>query len=935
MQGDGASDVVVRVLGELEIRHGGAGVPVGHTRQRAVLAVLAMEAGQVVPIDLLLDRVWGERAPARQRSVLRTYLSRLRPLLAPTGITITRQGLGYLLAAEPGIVDAHRFQRLLDSARRQPDPRAALELAEEALALWRGEPLAELDTPWALEVRERLRLERAAAVADRIDWALECGRHRELLAELATSAAAQPLDERTAAQLMLALYRAGRQADALRHYQRTRDRLIDELGTEPGPALRELHQRVLTADPALAVPPSTRARLPAVPRQLPAPPRTFYGRDTELAQLEKILTDGGERDTMVVSAVCGAGGVGKTWLILHWAHRAIDRFPDGQLYVDLRGFDPVAEPVPVAAALRHLLDGLGVSPGEIPGETAARTALYRSLLAGRRMLVVLDNARDAAQVVPLLPGSPACTVLVTSRDRLPALTTRHGARSLVLTTLPDTDSHGLLASRLGSERVATEPGAVSALVRHCAGLPLALSIVAARADAHPGFPLASLVDELDEAPSSLDVLDTGELTAGLRAVFAASSQALPPEAAAVFTLLGLMPAPEPGLDALAALTSLPASRVRVLLQTLETASLVQQHRPRRYRMHDLIRLHTTELAHRELSEKDRETALRRLIDFYLHTSHTADRLLYAHDDPIDIGQPCAGARPLSPRNEAEALTWFDTEHDCLMALQRMAVAQGRHATVWRLAWVLDTFHRRQGNLDDQLALWRAGASAAAETGDQAARCLALWRLGAARSLTGRDHEGVDLLGRALTLAEQTGDRGRQANIHQNLATAWELRGDDRRALHHAREALAILEPAGRPIRLAHALNQVGWYATRTGRHDEARTRCEAALDLFRRHENPDGEARTLDSLGYLEHRSGRHTTAVEHYRRAVTLFRELGCNYDEADTLERLGDTCLALGDRDQAEHCWHRTLELYHAQNRPREEEALRARIGAARGQG
>ena len=931
MQGDGPPDVVVRVLGELAVRHRGAEVPIGHARQRAVLAVLALEAGQVVPTDSLLDSVWGERPPSRQRSVVRTYLSRLRRLLAPTGITITRQGTGYLLATEPGTVDVHRFHLLMASARRQTEPRAALELAEEALALWRGEPLAELDTPWALEVRERLRQERSAAEADRIDWGLACGRHGELLAELAARAAARPLDERTAAQLMLALYRAGRQADALRHYQHIRQQLIEELGTDPGPALRELHQQVLTADPDLAGPPA-RAPRPPLPRQLPAPPRTFYGRDTELAHLEKILADGGERNAMVVLAVGGAGGVGKTWLVLHWAHRAIDRFPDGQLYVDLRGFDPVAEPVSTAAALRGLLDGLGVSPAEIPVDTAARAALYRSLLAGRRVLVVLDNARDAAQVVSLLPGSPACTVLITSRNRMPALTAQHGARSLVLSTLPDADSRGLLLRHLGRERVITEPGAVTALIRHCAGLPLALSIVAARADAHPGFPLAALVDELDEAPSRLDVLDTGELTAGLRAVFAASYRALPPEAAAVFVLLGLTPAPDLSLAAVAALTALPASRVRVLLQTLETASLVQQHRARRYRMHDLIRLHSTELAHEDLSEEDREAALRRLIGFYLHTAHAADRLLYAHDDPVDIGRPDAGAQPLSPQSEAEALTWFDAEHACLMALQRLAVTQKRYATVWRLAWTLDTFHRRQGHLDDQLALWQAGASAARRTGDQMAQCLAQWRLGAACSRADRDREDLDHLGQALALAEQTGDRSRQANIHQSLATAWDRHGDDRRALRHATAALTVLETLGRPIRQAHALNQAGWYATKLGHHAEARAQCEAALALFRRHEDPDGEARTLDSLGYLEHSSGRHTTAVEHYRQALVLYRELGCSYDEADTLERLGDTYLALGDADQAQATWQRTLKLYHIQNRPHEAETLRARTAPGR---
>ncbi|MBE8515927.1 AfsR/SARP family transcriptional regulator, partial [Amycolatopsis sp. H6(2020)] len=381
----------VGLLGELEVRLDRRVLPMGHARQRSVLAALAADTGRVVPVNGLIDRMWGDRPPGAVRSALRTYLAHLRRALAPAGVTITREGVGYLLSAEPGSVDLRQFHRMLSDARDDDDPQHALDLTTDALALWRDEPLAELDTPWAQSVRERLRQERAAAETDRIDLALRCGEHRAVLPELVVRAADDPLDERTAGQLMLALYRAGRQADALERYEKTRQRLSEELGTDPTPALRELHRRILTADAALC-PADPRPAIPAgavvVPRQLPAAPRLFTGRADHLGDLTVALDHG---DTGAISAIGGAGGIGKTWLALVWAHRHLDRFPDGQLFLDLRGFSPAAEPTAPAVAVRGFLDAMGVDLDRIPTELDAQTALYRSLMAGRRMLIVLDN----------------------------------------------------------------------------------------------------------------------------------------------------------------------------------------------------------------------------------------------------------------------------------------------------------------------------------------------------------------------------------------------------------------------------------------------------------------------------------------------------------------------------------------------------------------
>ncbi|MEU8003577.1 BTAD domain-containing putative transcriptional regulator [Catellatospora sp. NPDC049111] len=481
------------VLGEVAARHDGRTLRLGHARQRSVLAVLLLQAGRTVSADQLIDRVWAEQPPRRAHSTLYGYLSRLRQALTATGVTVAREHGGYQLTAHPATVDAHRFAQLVGQARDTTPGPARLALLDQALALWQGDALAGLDTPWLTAQRDVLERDRHAAELDRTDLALGLGRHDELLTPLAVRAAAHPLDERVAGQLMIALYRAGRPADALTHYQATRLRLADELGTDPGAPLRRLHQQILTDDPCLAAPeppPSTGHGGPhPVPRQLPMPPRLFTARTEELGQLDAAAE--AAPHAPVIAAITGAGGVGKSWLALHWAHGAADRFPDGQLYVDLRGFDPTQPPVDATAALRGFLDALGVPAAAIPADPHAQAALFRSTVAGRRLLIVLDDARDNAHVLPLLPGSATCAVLVTSRNRLTGLATAHGARLLDLNLLTDIEARRLLGAHLGRERTAAEPVAVAALLRWCAGLPLALGIVAARAAARPDFALSA------------------------------------------------------------------------------------------------------------------------------------------------------------------------------------------------------------------------------------------------------------------------------------------------------------------------------------------------------------------------------------------------------------------------------------------------------------
>lgn len=655
----------------------------------------------------------------------------------------------------------------------------------------------------------------------------------------------------------------------------------------------------------------------ALPRQLPAPPRSFTGRDDELAVLDKAATQGG---AVVISAIGGAGGIGKTWLALRWAQEHLEWFPDGQLFVDLRGFSPDGEPMSPAVAVRGFLDALGVKPERIPVDPHAQAGLFRSLVADKRMLVVLDNAADTAQVTPLLPGTPTCTVLVTSRNQLSGLVIGHGAHHLALDALTDAEAHALLTARLGAERLAAEPAMARELVRLCSGLPLALSILAGRA--RPGLPLAMLVDELHEA--GLSAWDDADPTASLLTVFSWSYRALTAEQARVFALLGVAPGPDIGLAAAADLTGLPHPRARTVLRELEQASLLDRDASGRYRMHDLIRQFAAEHA----QHADRDAALRRTIDFYLHTAYAGDRLLDPHRAPIRLDPPAPGCRPHSLPDDKAALTWFDTEHTCLLAAQRAAVTRGLHHQVWHLAWALNTFHHRHGHRHDRLAVWQAGLAAANHLDDAAAKIVAYRYLGYACTRVGRDDEALEHLHRALTLAEHTGDRHGQARTHQAFAWAWERRGNHQRALAHATQALDLYRGLDNPVREADTLNAGGWYAARLGHYDQAREHCDAALALHRRHHNREGEANALDSLGYIDHHTAHHADAIRHYQRALALYRDLGNVYEEASTLDRLGHPYAALGHDEQARAVWQQALDLFRVQHRAEDADRVQEQL-------
>jgi tetratricopeptide (TPR) repeat protein len=620
-------------------------------------------------------------------------------------------------------------------------------------------------------------------------------------------------------------------------------------------------------------------------------------------------------------------------LALRWAHRHVDQFPDGQLWMDLRGFDPSGEPTPAAVAVRGFLDALGVDPAAVPVGLDAQVGLYRSLIAGRRMLIVLDNARDTTQVVPLLPGGPSCAVLVTSRHRLGGLVTAHGARSLDLDVLSENDARQLLTDRLGQRRVATEPDAVTELLASCAGLPLALSITAARATAHPRLSLAALAAELRDHASRLDALNAGEPQADLRVVLSWSRQALSSDAARAFALLAIAPGQDIALNAAASLLALPAAATRTLLSELEHAHLVQRHTPDRYRMHDLVRLHAIEQANDDHTSADRQEALGRVVGFYVRTAHAGDRLLAPNRPAPVVDVPVAGSVTRRLRDPASALVWFDAEHACLLATQRMAHAQGWDAEVCHLAWTLDPYHRGRGHVHDRVATWQLALTAAGRLRDPVVQTRAHQHLGDAYAVIGMTTEALEHLHQALALAEQTDDIARQGHIHLFLGDAWEQHGDNQRALGHARDALRVLQTLDNTLWQAQALNAVGWFQARLGRYAEGRATCEAALALLRQHpadERQNSEPGTLDSLGYIAHHLGDYDQALDHYRQALSIQRAQGALFKEAEVLDHIAETHLAQRHPDQARDAWKQALELYHSQHRLTDAERVSHRLAS-----
>ena len=677
---------------------------------------------------------------------------------------------------------------------------------------------------------------------------------------------------------------------------------------------------------ALGVPfPGQLAGRAVVPRQLPAPVRHFTGRRAELRLLTGLLDRAGAAPgPVLITAIDGMAGVGKTALAVHWAHQVADRFPDGQLYVNLRGFHPSGEPMSSAVAIRGLLDALQVPAEQIPAGPDAQAGLYRSLLSGRRMLVVLDNARDAGQVRPLLPGSSGCLAVVTSRSQLAGLAAAEGARQLTLDLLTEAEARELLARRLGVARLDVEPGAAAELIGLCARLPLALVIASAR----PCFSLSALVAELRDARGRLDVLDTRDPAACVRAAFSWSYQELTNPAAAMFRLLGLHPGPDISARAAASLTGTSPSQARQQLGELIYANLITEHSPGRYAMHDLFRAYAIEQATATDDDQARAAAVGRALDHYLHTAHAAAVLMQPHRNPPTLGPAQPGVTPERLADHRQALAWFESEHHVLLAAAALAADTGLDVQAWQLPWAMASYLDWRGHWREWIAVQRTALAAATHLGDTTAQAAAHRGVAAASARLGDHNQARAHLTECLSLYRQLGDRAGEARVHQDLVWGDEEQGRHADALGHAEQALALFRALADRAGQANTLNSVGWCHAMLGNHQQARTFCQQALGLFCELGNRYGEAHTWASLGYVEHQLGQLTEADDCYHHALSMFLDLGDRFYQAAILRHLGDTHHAARDQDKAQDAWRRALAILDDLQHP-DADQVRAKLG------
>ena len=660
---------------------------------------------------------------------------------------------------------------------------------------------------------------------------------------------------------------------------------------------------------------------PAIPRQLPTAPRWHVARERQLSELNARMADA--RPAVVIE---GIGGVGKTTLALHWAHRNAARFPDGHLFANLRGFDPQGTPANPGTVLHGFLLALGVDPAVIPTGVEAAAALYRSVLAGRRMMIVLDNARDVDQVLPLLPGTTSCAVLVTTRNRLSWLRTQ-GAVFVRLEAMADADAQALLDRVLTSEAIRTEPAAVTAIVRRCGGLPLALMIAAARVAEHPDFPMSELVAELDDETTRLSAFDAGDGARSLSAVLSWSSGSLGDELARAFRLLGAAPLIDIGVSAAAWLLAVPPRDAADKLRALETANLVRQHRPGRFQMHDLVRLHAVELA----AGDEVQAALRRLVGSFARTARVADILLYPHRyacPPPDLSDGC---HPVQLADDPAAVAWFDTEHPALVVLHQAARDEQWHEAVWHIAHGLDTYQYRLGLLPENIAAARLGLEAANALGSPRLRASALRQLGRAHTRAGDLAEAESCLTEALHVEEDVGFTMGQAHAHHDLQRVYSLLGSHEEALRHSRSALQLYRAEDNPVGAAHSLNAQGWQHAQLGDLALARDCCEQALALHATHGNISGQASTSDALGRIARDAGDLERAALHGAAAVRHARQLGNRFAEADHAEQLASVLAQKGDHDSARRLLHAAHELFVTQHRLSDAERVLNQLGAS----
>jgi DNA-binding SARP family transcriptional activator len=870
-----------RILGPLEVRAGEGWTKIGAAKQRSVLATLLLRPGEPVSTDVLIDEVWPGKPPAKAANLVSVYVHHLRKLIGDAGgqVIVTRAP-GYQLMLGTGELDADRFAALVADGRQALDdgaPERAVDLLGEALGLWRGPALADVPLTQKMAAEtDRLGEARVSAGELHAEASLACGRYTEAVPRIRRLLVDWPLREKLWALLMRALCGAGRQAEALEVYEQARKTISEELGVDPGAELRQLHQQILDADNeqvlvGLAMPAPAPVAPPPMPAQLPADISDFTGRSGQVEQLQELLAgtapaDGSPGAVRVVLVV-GPGGQGKTTLAVHAAHLLRGEFPDGQLYATLFGATQAADP---AEVLARFLRDLGADPARIPVDAEERAALYRTRLAGRRVLVVLDDARGIEQVRPLLPGSASCAVLITARYWLPELA---GGAVLDLDVLSEDEARALFTKIVGAQRVDAEPGAVGEVLTACAGLPLAIRIAGARLATRGNWSIRTLAGRLSDERGRLDELRVGNLA--VRASFEVSFATLPgpavpggPAPTRAFRLLGLWTGPSVSLPAAAALLGEPEDGVAGALDVLFDAHLLESPEPDRYRFHDLLRVYAADRARTEEAEQDRTAAITRVLTWYLHTVEAAATIISAQHARLPLDPLPSGVQPLGFASLDETLAWCEAERAGLAAATRLAAASGLHEIAWQLPAAAMSFYYRRSNWGDWVATHLVGLESARAIGDRQAQAWMLNDLGMAYGIQ-RMPEAIDCFEQALAISSPGDERGARAAA--NVAKAYiDLR-----------------------------------------RFDDAWSAAQRSLAIQREQHNRYLEGVTLGILGRASRELGRFTDAVGHLELALAIFRELGQQYGEADALTDLADALLCLDQVDGAIARLHESLAI------------------------
>lgn len=964
-----------QILGPLQVLADNVLLPVRGPREQKILAVLLLHADQPVPLEHLINAVWDDDPPATAATQVRNRISGLRKswsgAVAQPGSILTTEGNGYLLRLDGHDLDLRNFEQHVSSARNAAaadNREEAARLLRAVLGYWRGPTLYGIGGETVTAAATLLEERRLLVTEECIGHELALGRHQQLIVEISALVGVHPFRERFTHHLMLALHRSGRQADALACYQRYIRMFRDELGLDPSPELQELHEAILRRSPAIdllggsrldvtepapaAVPPkpvdlpdSPTIAAPDAsatafrPAEIPADVVDFTGRVRELEALDAFLPSGDEplSSGMLIIAITGTGGAGKTALAVRWAHKVAMRFPDGQLHLNLQGYSQ-GSPMQPIEALATMLRALGVDADDVPVEPDEAARLFRSVLADKRMLLVLDNACSAEQVRPLLPGSSGCLVLITSRNRLAGLVASHGARRLTVDPLSEDEAMELLGRILGPDRIANEREAVSRLARACAFLPLALRIAAANLEGEPHRSIAAYVDELHKGDrlGALRIVDDSQ---AVQTVFDASYTGLPIDTRRVFRLLGLAPGPDIAMDAVAALAGLDKEQVSLVVGQLVAAHLVQPSAPGRFTAHDLLRLYMKQRAQAEDGPEERTAAVETLLHWYLDHARAAARILHPHMLRLaDLEHPAPAARF---DDHATAVDWLDAERLNLVAAIDHAAAYGPRSVAWLLADVLRGYFWLRGHVVDWLRIGRVSRAAAAVSGDLCGETVACISLAFAHYSQGRYRRAIDNYQTALELSTSAGWEAGRATALSNLGLAEASAGNlrhavdsleaaadiDRRlgrtlglattmralgqvkvqlgfpweALRYLEEALAFYERAGSDSGRAMTLGSLAYVLRILSRFDEA-VRCGArALDIHHGTGDQDGETDALETLARIHCEAGRHRDALDHASASLALIEKTDRRRSLPATLNTLGRICLATGDARQA----------------------------------